>query len=134
MVAEVNGRKITLAEVDAKWQEFDAAERARLTQLLYQNRRNMLDLVMGDVLIADAAKAANLGVEAYTERELARRLQPVTDAEVQRFYEENKERTQGRTAGAAASTHHGVPRAASGSSRRERSWSTTCEPRPATSA
>ena len=30
VVAEVGGRKITLAEVDAKWQEFDAAERARL--------------------------------------------------------------------------------------------------------
>ena len=97
VVAEVAGRKITLAEVDAKWQEFDAAERARLTQLLYQNRRNMLDLVMGDVLIADAAKAANLSVEQYTEREIARRLQPVAEADVQRFYEENKERAQGRT-------------------------------------
>jgi hypothetical protein len=97
VVAEVGSRKITLAEVDAKWQEFDAAERARLTQLLYQNRRNMLDLVVGDVLIGDAAKAANLGVEAYTEREVARRLQPVTDADVQRFYDENKERAQGRT-------------------------------------
>jgi hypothetical protein len=97
VVAEVNGRRITLAEVDAKWQEFDAAERARLTQLLYQNRRNMLDLVMGDVLIADAAKAAGVSVETYTERELARRLQPITDADVQRFYEENKERAQGRT-------------------------------------
>jgi hypothetical protein len=73
VVAEVAGRKITLAEVDAKWQEFDAAERARVTQLLYQNRRNMLDLVMGDLLIADAAKAANLSVEAYT-REVTRRL------------------------------------------------------------
>jgi protein-disulfide isomerase len=97
VVAEVNGRPITLAEVDAKWQEFDAAERARVTQLLYQSRRNMLDVVVGDVLIADAAKAANLSVEAYTERELARRLQPVTDADVERFYDENKERTQGRT-------------------------------------
>jgi protein-disulfide isomerase len=97
VVAEVNGRPITLAEVDAKWQEFDAAERARVTQLLYQSRRNMLDVVVGDVLIADAAKAANLSVDAYTERELARRLQPVTDADVQRFFDENKERTQGRT-------------------------------------
>ena len=96
-MAEVAGRKITLAEVDAKWQEFDAAERARVTQLLYQSRRNMLDLVMGDVLIGDAAKAANLSVEAYTEREVTRRLQPVTDADVQRFYDENKERAQGRT-------------------------------------
>ena len=97
VVAEVGGRKITLAEVDAKWQEFDAAERARLTQQLYQNRRNMLDLVMGDVLIGEAAKAANVAVEAYTEREIAKRLQPVTDADIQRFYDENKERAQGRT-------------------------------------
>jgi hypothetical protein len=97
VVAEIGGRKITLAEVDAKWQEFDAAERARLTQLLYQNRRNMLDLVMGDVLIGEAAAAAKLDVEAYTEREIAKRLQPVTEADVQRFFEENKERAQGRT-------------------------------------
>jgi hypothetical protein len=97
VVAEVGGRKITMSEVDAKWQEFDAAERARLTQLLYQNRRNMLELVMGDVLIADAAKAANMTPEAYTEREIAKRTQPVGDADVQRFYEENKERAPGRT-------------------------------------
>jgi hypothetical protein len=97
VVAEVGDRKITLGEVDAKWQEFDAAERARLTQLLYQSRRNMLDLVVGDALIADAAKAANLSVEAFTERELQRRLRPVTDAEVQAFYEQNKERAQGRS-------------------------------------
>jgi len=97
VVAEVGGRKITLSEVDAKWQEFDAAERARLTQLLYQNRRNMLELVMGDVLIADAAKAASMTPEAYTEREIAKRSQPITEAEIQKFYEENKERAQGRT-------------------------------------
>jgi hypothetical protein len=97
VVAEVGGRKITLSEVDAKWQEFDAAERARLTQLLYQNRRNMLELLVGDVLIADAAKAANMTPAAYTEREIAKRSQPISEAEIQRFYEENKERAQGRT-------------------------------------
>ena len=97
VVAEIGGRKITLSEVDAKWQEFDAAERARLTQQLYQNRRNMLDLLMGDVLIGEAAKAAELSVEAYTERELAKRTQGVSEADVRQFYEENKERAQGRT-------------------------------------
>lgn len=97
VVAEVAGRRITLAEVDAKWQEFDAAERARLTQLLYQNRRNMLDLVVGDALIADAAKAADVSVEAYTSRELTARLKPVSEAEITAFYEQNKDRAQGRT-------------------------------------
>jgi protein-disulfide isomerase len=97
VVAEVGGRQITLAEVDAKWQEFDASERARLTQLLYQNRRNMLDVIVGDILIAEAAKAASMTPEAFTERELAKRLQPISEAEIQKFYEENKERAQGRT-------------------------------------
>ena len=97
VVAEVGGRKITLSEVDAKWQEFDAAERARLTQLLYQNRRNMLELLVGDVLIADAAKTANMTPEAYTEREISKRAQPISEADIQKFYEENKERAQGRT-------------------------------------
>ena len=97
VVAEVGGRQITMADVDAKWQEFDAAERARLTQQLYQNRRNMLDLVVGDTLIADAAKAANMSVEAYTERELARRLKAPTEADIRTFYEANKDRAQGRS-------------------------------------
>ena len=39
VVAEVAGRKVTMQEVDAKWEAFDAAERSRVTQLLYQNRR-----------------------------------------------------------------------------------------------
>jgi hypothetical protein len=97
VVAEVGERKITLSEVDAKWQEFDAAERARVTQLLYQNRRNLLDLMVGDLLIAEAAKAAGVTADAYLERELKRRAQAVSDAEIQRFYDENKDRTQGRT-------------------------------------
>jgi hypothetical protein len=97
VVAEVGGRKITLSEVDAKWQEFDAAERARVTQLLYQNRRNLLDLMVGDLLIADAAKAAGTTPDAYLERELKQRAQAVSDADIQRFYDENKERAQGRT-------------------------------------
>jgi hypothetical protein len=96
VVAEIGDRKVTMADVDAKWQEFDAAERARVTQMLYQSRRNMLDLVVGDALIADAAKAANLDVDAYTEREIGRRAKPVTDADIQAFYNENKERAQGR--------------------------------------
>ncbi len=97
VVAEIGGRTITLAEVDAKWQEFDAAERARVTQLLYQNRRNMLDLIIGDVLIEEAAKKAGMSVEAFTERELGKRVRAVSEPDIEAFYEQNKDRTQGRT-------------------------------------
>ena len=97
VVAEVGGRKITLKELDEKWEEFDAAERARVTQLLYQNRRNMLDQLVGDILIENAAKAANQSVEAFLKQDAAKRQTPVSEAEVATFYEQNKDRAQGRT-------------------------------------
>jgi protein-disulfide isomerase len=97
VVAEVGGRKITLKDVDERWQSLDPAERARVTQLLYQHRRNVLDQIMGDMLIEEAAKAANVPVPQYLSEETGKRVQPVTDAEVQQFFEANKERAQGRT-------------------------------------
>jgi protein-disulfide isomerase len=97
VVAEVGGRKVTLQELDAKWEEFDAAERARVTQLLYQNRRNMLEQMVGDILIENAAKAAGQPEEAFVAQDAAKRAQPVSDAEIMQFYEQNKDRAQGRT-------------------------------------
>jgi protein-disulfide isomerase len=97
VVAEVGGRKITLKEVDERWQSIDPTEKARVTQLLYQHRRNTLEQIVGDLLIEQAAKSANLPVPQYLEQETKTRLRPVTEADVQQFYEANKERAQGRT-------------------------------------
>jgi hypothetical protein len=97
VVAEIGGRKITLKELDDKWQAVDPAERARVNQLLYQNRRNMLEQMMGDLLIDEAAKAAGLSSPQFLEQETKKRAQPVADAEVKSFYETNRERAQGRT-------------------------------------
>jgi protein-disulfide isomerase len=97
VVAEVGGRKITLKEVDDRWQASDPAERARVTQMLYQHRRNTLEQIVGDLLIEDAAKAAKLSVPQFVEQEAGKRIQPVTDTDIQQFYEANKERAQGRT-------------------------------------
>lgn len=97
VVAEIGGRKITLKELDAKWEEFDAAERARVTQLLYQNRRNMLEQLVGEILIENAAKAAGQPVDAFVAQDAEKRAQPVSDAEIAQFYEQNKDRAQGRT-------------------------------------
>jgi protein-disulfide isomerase len=97
VVAEVDGRRITMKDVDERWQANDAAERARVTQLLYQNRRNTLDLMIGDMLIENAAKAASASKDEYEKKEIAARLKPVTDDDVKKFYEENKDRAQGRS-------------------------------------
>lgn len=96
VVADVSGRKITLKELDAKWQEMDPAEQARAMQLIYQSRRNILDQMVGDILIENAAKAAGQSTEQFVQQDRAKRVQPPTDAEIQKFYEENKDRAQGR--------------------------------------
>ena len=97
VVAEVNGRPVTLKDVDAKWEEFDAAERARVTQLLYQNRRNMLDQMVGDILIENAAKGAGQSVDDFVAQDAVKRQPPIAEADVARFYEQNKDRAQGRS-------------------------------------
>lgn len=97
VVAEIDGRKITLKELDEKWLSLDPAEQARVTQLLYQNRRNVLEMMLGDALIEAAAKAAKMTPEQFVEQETAKRIKPVTEAEIAQFYEANKERAQGRT-------------------------------------
>ena len=97
VVAEINGRKVTLKEVDAKWEEFDAAERAKVTQLLYQNRRNMLGQLMGDILIEEAAKAAGMSADAYLQKEAARRARPITEEDLTKFYTDVKDQVQGRS-------------------------------------
>jgi protein-disulfide isomerase len=97
VVAELGGRRITMKELDERWQAVDPAERARVTQLLYQNRRNVLEQMIGDLLIAEAAKSAGMSEEQYLEQETAKRARPVTEAEVRTFYDDNKDRAQGRT-------------------------------------
>jgi hypothetical protein len=96
VVAEVGGRKITMKELDDRWQSLDPAERARVSQLVYQNRRNVLDQMVGDALIEQAAKAAGMPVDQYTSQETSQRIKPVTDDDVKQFFEENKDRAQGR--------------------------------------
>ena len=97
VVAEIGGKPITLKDVDAKWEAFDAAEHARIVQSLYQNRRNMLDQLIGDRMIEAAAKAAGQPVAQFQEADAAKRLKPITEQDVAQFYEENKDRAQGRT-------------------------------------
>lgn len=97
VVAEVGGKKFTLKDVDAKWEEFDAAERARVVQAMYQNRRNMIDQLVGEELISNAAKAAGQPVPAYLAADAVKRLPAVSEADIAAFYEENKDRANGRT-------------------------------------
>lgn len=92
VVATVGDKTITLADVEARWQSDDPAERARVTQLLYQHRRQSIDQLVGDYLIEEAAKKAGVSKDAYIQDQVTKRRGEVTDAEIQKVYDENRDR------------------------------------------
>ncbi|MBI2188567.1 MAG: thioredoxin domain-containing protein [Acidobacteria bacterium] len=97
VAARVGNRTITLSEVDERWQKTEPASRAQALQQLYDGRREALEAMVAEMLIAEAAKAKGTDPEKFTEAEIARRVQPVTDGQVISFYQENQAQMQGRT-------------------------------------
>ncbi|MGD9904223.1 MAG: thioredoxin domain-containing protein [Vicinamibacterales bacterium] len=97
VVATVGGKSFTMAEAEARWQKDDPAERARVTQLLYQHRRQSIDQLIGDYLVDEAAKKAGVSREQYLEDELGKRRGEISDADIQRVYDDNKDRVGAST-------------------------------------
>lgn len=97
VVATVGDRKFTLKEVETRWQAEDPAERARVTQLLYQHRRQSIDMLVGDYLVEAAAKKAGQSKEQYLEAELGRRRGAISDADIQKVYDDNRDRVGAST-------------------------------------
>jgi protein-disulfide isomerase len=97
VAARFGDRTITVKELDDKWRAEDPAAHAEATQKLYEGRRNALEAIVADALLAEAAKAKGLSPDAYLEAEIGRRVKPVTDAEVVAFYQANLTQMQGRT-------------------------------------
>ena len=94
--ARVGDRVITVKEVDEAWRQSDPVEHTRATQQLYEGRKQTLDRMIADLLIEQAAKAKGIPPEQYAKDETARRIKPVSDADVTTFYEQNKARMQGK--------------------------------------
>lgn len=92
VVATVGDRKFTLKEVEDRWQADDPSERSRVAQLLYQHRRQSIDGLVGDHLIEGAAKKAGLSRAQYLEAELTRRRGAISDADIQKVFDENRDR------------------------------------------
>jgi hypothetical protein len=94
--ARVGDRVITMKELDEAWRQADPVEHTRATQQLYEGRKQTLDRMIADMLIEGAAKAKGIPPEQYAKDETARRIKPVSDAEITTFYEQNKARMQGK--------------------------------------
>ena len=95
--ARFGDRTITVKELDDKWKAEDPAAHAEATQKLYEGRRNALEAIVADSLIAEAAKGKDLSPDAFVEAEIGRRAKPLTEAEVVTFYQQNINQMQGRS-------------------------------------
>ena len=94
--ARVGNRTITMKEVEDRWRQDNPVERAEASQALYNGRRNALEAIIADMLIEQAAKARGVSSEEYLRVESAKRIKPVTDADVAAFFQQNQNQMQGR--------------------------------------
>lgn len=97
VVATVGDKTFTLKDVETRWQTDDPGERARVTQLLYQHRRQSVDQLVGDYLIEQAAKKAGTTRDKYLEAELTKRRGAITDADIQKVFDDNRDRVGAST-------------------------------------
>jgi len=91
VVATIGGKPVTRDEL----YEESAAALVEAEVALYQARREAIDgLVLRKVVEAEAAKRG-MTVDQLVEAEVSSKVTPVTDAEVEAFYAQNKGRIQG---------------------------------------
>ena len=97
VAARIGDRPVTIKELEDRWTAKDPAGHAEATQKIYDGRRQALDDIIAETVIGQAAKAKGMTAAAYEEAEIGARVKPVTDAEVQAFYQANIGQMQGRS-------------------------------------
>jgi hypothetical protein len=92
-VLQIGSRRVTLEEVDrrAMSTNVDAYNK------LYEARRGVIDQIVSDALLDGEAQSKGLSRDALIEQEVTAKIAPVGEADVQAFYEQNKNGMQGRT-------------------------------------
>src|SRR5258708_2322892 len=91
-LAEVNGIPITAAEVDEALGQW----LARLQEQVYALRRQKLEELIADRLISVAASSRKMSVQQFTDIEITAKVEPVTDQDIETFYQANKSHLQGQ--------------------------------------
>ncbi len=93
VAAVVDGQKITTAELDAR----ALKKNMKLAQQVYDARKEVLDELVMEKLLAKEAKEKGVTPEALLKEKIKATAAPVTDADAKKFYDENTKRMGGRT-------------------------------------
>lgn len=94
VVAVVGSRSFTLAEVDERAMSKSTGNfgAMKLSQALYEARRLAIDEIIDDTLLVEDAKTRKLDAETLIEQEVTARATPPTDAEIEQWFAQNRDR------------------------------------------
>jgi protein-disulfide isomerase len=92
--AVVNGEQLTSAQIEDSLKPLIYSVQERI----YQLRKNEVDLRINDVLLEQEAQKRKVTTKALLDTEVETKSKPVTDAEAQTFYDQNKQRINGEFA------------------------------------
>lgn len=93
VVATVGERQITLAEVDAK----AIQSNMEAYQQLYDARREAVDALVSDLLLAREAESRGVTKDELVAEEITAKVAEVTDADIEQFYNQNRARLGGQS-------------------------------------
>ncbi len=89
--AEVNGRPILAADLDAKI----GPSLAKLQEQMYTLRQKQLDAMIDERLLEDEAARRRITIAALVQTEITSKVTPATSEDATKFFEENKAKLQG---------------------------------------
>ncbi len=92
VVARVGDREITMAELDQKV----LATNVKVFQDLYDARSAALGELVAEVLLAREAEKRSITVDELIEQEITSDVTPVTEEDIEAFYEQNRIRLRGQ--------------------------------------
>lgn len=93
VAATIGSESISLQQVDEKARAISLQP----YQALYDARRGALDQLIEESLLEREAGTRGVSAEALVEEEVTSKVKPVTDADVQNFFNQNQARMRGQT-------------------------------------
>lgn len=93
IVAYIGGKAVTIADLDAK----ALGTNMKLAQSLYEARREALNQIIMERLLAEEAAAQGTTLDALISKRVAEKAEPVTDADVEAFYNAKRSQMRGQT-------------------------------------
>lgn len=99
VLASVNGQPVRVDAINERMKSYVY----KLEMRIYNLRKQILDRRINDLLIVAEANRRKVGPEEIVRTEISEKITPPTEAEIAKFYAENKERINGDLAGTRTS-------------------------------